>query len=309
MDHEGELTRWIRLAEILFAKGRLLAHHAARATAQVSQAPNMTQESTGQKRKSVRAMKPSALPASWRQQRRAADLAKWQTWDWSKTDTELAEEIGLAISSIGWIRRRVGAPKSPRFHKWRVKLTEPNLAKWRSWDWSKQDVELAGETGRTRERIRQIRQLLDAPRSPHHGSHWARHRRNALALQWVAENLARLKGLSREEVRRKYGYTHYSPVYKFLKAKGVLRDDRLFRKYRWELMNFDLPNSVLQRIWKMPLNVAADHRYRKHLPPPKWSLVGGLAALRRRGQLGAYKWAVQAEKRKAAKHFARKSPL
>ena len=267
----------------------------------------MTQESTGQKRKSVRAMKPSALPASWRQQRRAADLAKWQTWDWSKTDTELAEEMGLAISSIGWIRRRVGAPKSPRFHKWRVKLTEPNLAKWRSWDWSKQDVELAGETGRTRERIRQIRQLLGAPRSPHHGRRLAGHCQTRLALEWVAENLARLKGLSREEVRRKYGFPKNSRVFEFLKAKGVLRDG--LRKYRWELMNFDLPNSVLQRIWKMPLNVAADHRYRKHLPPPKWSLASGLAVLQRRGELQAYQRAVQAEERKAARYFARKSRL
>ncbi len=90
--------------------------------------------------------------------------------DWSKSNVELAEELGLrSASHIGFMRRRLGAPESPHFHKMRAKFREPRLAKWRGWNWRKQDVELAREKGLSRERIRQIRELLGLPKSPHHG--------------------------------------------------------------------------------------------------------------------------------------------
>jgi hypothetical protein len=217
----------------------------------------MTKDSTGQKRKPVRALKPgSPGPSSRRELRRA-----------------------------------------------------PYLAKWRSWDWSKQDVELASEAGLSKERIRQIRQLLGAPRSPYHGSYPASRRQNIITLQWAAENLDRLRGLSGAEVERKYGFKRYLHVYTFLKAKGILRNGNLIRKFRWGLMNFELPNGVLQRIWKLPLYRATTYRSRKRLPAPKWTLTGGLAALQRRGELRAYNRAVQAEERKAAKYFAENSRL
>ena len=178
------------------------------------------------------------------------------------------------------------------------------LAQWRAVDWTKQDVELAREMGLSRERIRQIRQLLGVPQSPHHGSYSAYRHRNALALQWAAENLDRLEGMSGEEVRRKHGFPRHFQVYEFLRAKGVLRNGNRIRKYRWSLMNFELPNGALQRIWKLPRYRATTYRSRKHLPAPKWSLAGGLGALQRRGELRAYHRAVKAEERKAARYFA-----
>jgi hypothetical protein len=270
----------------------------------------MTKDSTEQKKKPVRALKPgSSGTSSRRELRRAPCLAKWRSWDWSKPDVELAEEMGFSNSSIGIIRRRIGAPKSPRWHQRRSKFREPYLAKWRNWDWSKQDVELARETGLSRERIRQIRQLLGVPKSPHHRSDSASRRQNTLALQWAAENLDRLRGLSGAEVERKYGFKRHLHVYAFLKAKGVLRNGHLIQKYRWGLMNFELPNGVLQRIWKLPLYRATTYRSRKRLPAPRWNLIGGPAALPRRGELRAYNRAVQAEERKAAKYFAESGRL
>ncbi len=264
----------------------------------------MTKDSTGQNRKLVWALKPgSPGPASRWELRREAYLAKWRAVDWSKQDAELAEEMGFSNSAIGAIRRQIGAPKSPRYHKLRSKFREPYLAKWRSWDWAKQDVELARETGLSRERLRQIRRLLGVPRPPHHGSRPASRRQNALALQWAAENLDRLKGLSAAEVERKYGFKQHLPVYALLKAKGVLRDARLIREYRWSLMKFELPDGGLQRIWKLPLYRATRYRSEKRLPAPRWNLIGGRAALPRGGELRAYNRAVQAEERKAAKYF------
>jgi len=206
-----------------------------------------------------------------------------------------------AGASIGVIRRRIGAPKSPRYRQRRSKFREPNRAKWRNWDWSKQDAELARETGLSRERIRQIRQLLGGPPSPHHKRMPARRRGTTIALQWAADNLNRLQGLSGAEVTRKYGFHRGCPVYEFLKAQGVLRNGS--RKYRWDLVNFELPSGVLERIWKLPLDLAANYRYRNRLAAPKWSLVGGLAALQRRGELRAYNRAVKAEERKAARYY------
>jgi len=265
----------------------------------------MTPDSTGQKRKSARALKPASSELLRQQQQREGYLAKWRAVDWTKTDVELAEAMGYrSSSSIGAIRRRIGAPKSPRWHQHRSKFREPNLVKWRSWDWSKQNAELARETGLTKERIRQIRQLLGAPQSPNYRKDLSRLRRNTTALQWAAKNLDRLKGLSGAEVERKYGFWRDCPVGEFLKAKGVLRNGRLFPKHRWGLMNFELPSRVLERIWRLPFNMAVAYRSRKHLPAPKWRLAGGPAALQRRGQLRAYNRAVTAEERKAAKYFA-----
>ena len=74
-------------------------------------------------------------------------------------------------------------------------------------------------------------------------------------------------------------------------------------------MNFELPNGVLQRIWKLPLYRATGHRWRKRLPAPRWNLIGGPAALPKRGELRAYNRAVQAEERKAAQYFAESGRL
>ena len=245
----------------------------------------------------------SAKPSSRRQQREAC-LAEWRSWDWSKSNVELAEEMGFSSSFVGDIRRRVGAPKSLHFHKYRAKFKKPNLTKWRSWDWSKQDIELAREKGLSRERIRQIRQLLGLPKSPRHGDRPRNRRQQELALQWATENPDRLRGLSWAEVKRNYRFNRKCHVYAFLKAKGVLRNGKLIRKHRWDLMNFDLPSSVLERIWKLPFCAAGGYRCRKRLRAPKWRLFGGPAVLQRRGQFRAYHRAVRAEKRKAAKYFA-----
>jgi len=262
----------------------------------------MTQDSMRNKMKPAPARKAAAPTLSRWQQRREAFLAKCRTWDWSKPDAELAEEMGFSNSSIGMIRRRIGAPKSPHFHQRRSKFREPNLAKWRSWDWTKQDAELARETGLTRERIRQIRRLLGAPKSLHHNRHPTQSRQTLIKLQWAAENLDRLKGLTVTEMEREYGIYSQSPVLRFLRAQGVLRHGCF--KHPWHLMNFELPSGVLERIWKLASRLAAKYRYQKRLTAPKWALFGGLAALQRRGQLRAFNRAVRAEERKAAKYFA-----
>ncbi|MGD0259883.1 MAG: hypothetical protein ABSD29_08650 [Verrucomicrobiota bacterium] len=178
------------------------------------------------------------------------------------------------------------------------------LARWSKLDWSKSNCELGDEVGLSSERLRQIRQQVGAPK-PTYRYHWLR--QTAKALQWAEENLDQLKGLSGTELGRKYGLSprwQQGLLYQFLKP--FLRDGRLIRKHRWDLMDFRLPNRDLERIWRLPRNVAGSRRYRKRLPRPTWDLRQGrgYAHWSERGQLEAYRRAVKAEERKASRYFA-----
>ena len=114
------------------------------------------------------------------------------------------------------------------------------LAKWSKVDWSKSNAELAEEAVLSRERLRQIRQKVAAPKPTH------RHNRiceSAQALHWAKDNLEKLKGVSIAELGRKYGLSRWqgSALYQFFKP--FLRNGS--RKHRWDLMNFRLPNRDL----------------------------------------------------------------
>jgi hypothetical protein len=130
------------------------------------------------------------------------------------------------------------------------------------------------------------------------------------ALRWAEENLDELKGLSGAELGRKYGLRPQwkaGPLGAFLKP--FLRDGRLSPKHRWDLMNFKLPSRDLERIWRLPRNLAAGYRWTRRLPPPKWRYKPESVRLRFKGrrQLQAYHQTVKTEERKAARHFAQAS--
>ena len=178
---------------------------------------------------------------------------------------------------------------------------EAFLAKWSKVDWSKQNCELADELALSRERIRQIRQQVGASKPTHLHR---RIRKSAQALQWAKDNLEKLKGLSWAELMRKYGLSRWrrSAVYQFLKP--FLRNGS--RKHRWDLMNFRLPNRDLERIWRLPFNLAGPHRVRKQLQRPTWYYGRGRGYMHFSGreEREAYRRAVKAEERNAARYFA-----
>ncbi len=254
------------------------------------------------------ARKPSSAQLGRKQYRREASLRKWRALDWSKTNVELAEEMGYRHSSpICHARRLIGAPQSPRWHKYRASLVNKRkrlfLTKWRRLDWSKQDIELAQKTGLSRERIRQIRKSLGASKSPQHNRKLAPLRKTKLLLEWVKTNLNRFKGMSRAEVARKYGMGTTTRICSILRAEGVLQDGRQFRLYRWDLMNFDLPGRTLEQIWKVPLYRATQYRCLHRLPKAKWKLGRGMTMPRMRQELPAYNRAVREEETRAVEWF------
>ncbi len=175
------------------------------------------------------------------------------------------------------------------------------LAKWRQVDWTKQNIEIATETGLTPERIRQIRRMLRVRPSPRHG----RQHSTRAGLQWARENFARLQGLTYEEVQKEFGRSinRSGLLYRYLKEHKAMRDSRV--KHPWARMNFALPSQDLGRIWRLPFNMAASYRYRKGIAGPRWSYKGGPEPLQERRHRRAYLGAVHAEERKAQEFFAR----
>jgi hypothetical protein len=176
------------------------------------------------------------------------------------------------------------------------------FAKWNKIDWTKQDIQLAAEIKLSRERIRQIRLRLGAPKSPHHREI----RKSTLALQWAIDNQDKLLGLSQAEITRKYGLRmddRSGALYQFIKP--LLRNGNLFRKHRWDLMNFDLPNHDLERVWNVPRNMLGSYRRRNRRPPPRWPFHGSYPQFTGQREFQAYRRALKAEERYAARHFAR----
>jgi len=189
----------------------------------------------------------------------------------------------------------MAAPKSmpPSF---RQLQRATNIAKWRAMDWSKQDGDLAVEMRLSKERIRQIRMLVGAPKSINH----RKVRKHVREFQWCKENLNKLKWLSVPEVRQKYGLRIAQSTSLYLFLRRHLRGS----KYPWHLVNFDLPSAVLDRIWRLPHNLAASNRSRNKRQNPRWAFMGRQPKLKSRAQHQAYQRAVKAEERKAAVYYS-----
>jgi hypothetical protein len=177
------------------------------------------------------------------------------------------------------------------------------LARWSKLDWSKQDCELAAEMGLSGERLRQIRQQLGAPKP----THPHRRRTTRQALEWAKDNLDKLEGLSWAELQRKHGLTNYwrrSPLHSFLRP--FLRNGSHARKHPWDSMNFSLPNGDLARMWRLPYSQVASYRSENQRGRSRWRLKLESVCLRFSGrrELQAYRRALKAEERNAARHFA-----
>lgn len=71
----------------------------------------------------------------------AKTSARWANVDWSKTNMEIAVEIGVSVQAVYQRRKIAGqAPIKKR-------------SKWADVDWSKTDAEIAAEHGVTRQNV------------------------------------------------------------------------------------------------------------------------------------------------------------
>lgn len=106
---------------------------------------------------------PSAV---WNARRRCGKLEKdrqhidWLKVDWSKSSAVLANELGRSVQAVKYARLRMGAPAHADDAK-RIKRKRHNRQTWHTWDWTQSNALLSRVVGISRERVRQIRRLLE----------------------------------------------------------------------------------------------------------------------------------------------------
>jgi len=188
---------------------------------------------------------------------RQIDKKKWderRRWNWSKPDSVLAGIHKMHKQSIRQIRIKLKIPKVSD-NKIQTKLRLANERKWRLWDWSKQDIELCGDHGITRERVRQIRKLLGKPKS----LLYKKFRKTRAVKRLFQDLVPQVQNKSFSEILKHKEIKRLNlgrcSIRNHLKAAGIpFRKDNV--KWIPEEVNWHLPNCILSKIynWISPQN-------------------------------------------------------
>lgn len=256
----------------------------------------------------------------------------FESLDWTRRSSELADETGCTYAVI---------------NRWRLILGKPKVTKWfpacQSWDWAKSNTELGREHGLLPTSVSQLRLELGhdpVPRNafrPTFNVNFATRRQNWEAVDWTKNDIriAEELGCTRESVRlwraklgkpkspHKWRFRKFVEFYERFKGRSdltyeevsaVLRMNReTFRQYcaqlsitippspskavyPWEQFNWQLPNKVLAEIWRGKAHSVAVHRMLHVRPSPLFRAVNGRVPEN-------FLQMVEAEKRKAEDYF------
>lgn len=219
------------------------------------------------------------------------------SWDWTLSDTQLSRVTGISLAYIGRLRLRCGKAPIGRTHPTRSALfTKPVPRKmptdWNAIDWVKPDILIADETGFTREYVRQQRNMLNKPESPCKGG--------VKFYDFYVRFNGRAE-MTYEEVRGVLPVSE--PTFRKYCAQldiRVIQPERDKRcLYPYDLMNFNLPNILLEKIWRIPYgSVVPNHRSRHNKRYAKFYCLKGYVPPEFRAM-------VADEERKAAEWFAK----
>lgn len=145
-------------------------------------------------------------------------------------------------------------------------MKEQDRKDWLKLDWSKQNVELSSETGYSAERIRQVRKELGFDIS---NSNHQRPENAALVAMleegdWVKKTLG--------QVTKAVGFentpANRNKVYGILYRRSIVfKHSKVPVIHPWQLVNWELPNNLIERIWKFPFNMTASYRMRNQKQP------------------------------------------
>lgn len=91
--------------------------------------------------------------------------------DWEKPDYELARQFKVPQDKIARVRKKVW-PVDHRLHKTKHKPYDIERKDYSHFDWQLTDAQLGRQHNLSRERVRQVRQMLKAPASPRKG-YWS----------------------------------------------------------------------------------------------------------------------------------------
>ena len=187
--------------------------------------------------------------------------------DWNQSNAAIARKHKVTVQTVADLRLILRKQRS-KYQQHPTGISPDTQAQYEHIDWNKRDVDIASEVGRSRERVRQIRKIMKKPKADK--SAIRKHIRDNMHLSGTvtAQELSQIIGTSRQ------------CVYKFAKDVGFkLRPSGRKRVHPWDVMNWDLPNAILQRMWRiktppsgqMGLKIAmARNRLKK--PKPKWDM-------------------------------------
>jgi hypothetical protein len=143
-------------------------------------------------------------------------------------------------------------------------------------DWTKQDIELARETGYSRERIRQVRVQLGKPKSPNHKRYPQTEMQkamDALLAQHVMEENGRGRiWIPKREIAKRTGYSPLTVQIK-LSQFGISANCR--EKADWANVDWGLNNKLLGEIWGIKHNLVSMHRYLHDCQSPEFFQPNG----------------------------------
>lgn len=134
---------------------------------------------------------------------------------------------------------------------------------WKFVDWTQQDCIISKQIGFTRERVRQIRNELGKPQSPNHGKltkkPYATKARNVAIFannRLTASQIAKIAKVS-------YKYT--TKIISKNKLPHLVNRPAINKLINWNLSDRDI-----NRIWEAGINYAGSCRYKNGYNRPRW---------------------------------------
>lgn len=187
-----------------------------------------------------------------------------KNWDWTKSNTEIARELKIPVQTVYTYRVKLNLPPAKTDGYTRRppllrKTSKSNqLTDYTKLDWSKTDIELSREVGCSRENIRLTRARLGLPKR----LHWM------VKFDKFCATFKGIEQLSLAEAQAVMPITYVTFTDYCLRAGIKIIRSAAGRASinPWPLMNWRLPSSVLDKIWKLPYNSTANHRAKFKLP-------------------------------------------
>lgn len=170
--------------------------------------------------------------------------------DFSQPNRSLMEQHGLSSSYVSQLRKESGSPRVGRSgpkHSSVDDQIKRIIQKYGEIDFTKHDCELAELHGFSRERARQIRKIFGAPKiskkaiRPHQSTTEAR--------DWVSKRRAHLAHKTLTQIMKESSIKVSRRVMSEALSANNIKHRHASSKYPWDKMNWQLPNSVLIRLW------------------------------------------------------------
>jgi hypothetical protein len=186
-------------------------------------------------------------------------------WDWTLPNAELARLNKLAIVNVLKLRVMHNAPDPNRLPKrslsQRLLPVEPPID-WLNLDWNKPDVILSREVKRTREMVRQKRAQLGKPRKTCSDFEFEKFVKLMAGKTSVTSDDLKASNVSPQTARR---YCDRAGIMFAPKPKYENRGH-----IPWHLMNWDIPNAILRKIWRLGAGSPQNHRSQHACTRAKW---------------------------------------